>query len=220
MYIDADNITVSNLSKDDGSTARFLQVELDSQIVMNHSTFTNMTVSIINCFSSTMELDNISGENIISNEYIIDWYFCTGLIFSHLTLNNWESQNLPGIINIRGSKVENIEYWEFTDVQLVAIIFDNSELKKSSGNTFNGMNKGILLQSGSIWVISDSVFVNMVQNIKDGLIYQSNIATDGSAIGKQILIITFRNHWFTCYYWKLYFYKQYSKEWRSHKDRL
>jgi hypothetical protein len=72
MYIDADNITVSNLSKDDGSTARFLQVELDSQIVMNHSTFTNMTVSIINCFSSTMELDNISGENIISNEYIID----------------------------------------------------------------------------------------------------------------------------------------------------
>jgi hypothetical protein len=72
MYIVVEYITVSNLSKIDGSTARFMQVELDSQIVMNHSTFTNMTVSIINCFSSTMVLDNITGENIISNEYIID----------------------------------------------------------------------------------------------------------------------------------------------------
>jgi hypothetical protein len=90
--------------------------------------------------------------------------------------------------------VNNIEYSSFTDVQLVAIIFDNSELQMFSGNTFNGMNKGILLKEGSIAIISDSTFFNMVQNIKDGTIYESNIASDGSAIGKQISIISFRNH--------------------------
>jgi hypothetical protein len=97
-------------------------------------------------------------------------------------------------MNIRETVVDNIEYSTFTDVQLVAIIFENSELKMFSGNTFNGMNKGILLKKGSIAIISDSVFVNLVQNIKSGSIYESNIATDGSAISKYILITAFRNH--------------------------
>lgn len=69
------NTQIYNISKEIGSTARFLQTELDSVLTINSTTFTNMEISIANCFSSIMILDDVSGVNITSNEYIIDCYF-------------------------------------------------------------------------------------------------------------------------------------------------
>ena len=55
------------------------------------------------------------------------------------------------------------------------------------------MNKAIKIFKNSTGSVQNSVFLNMIQNIRDGSIYQSKIATDGSAIGKLMLAYTFRN---------------------------
>jgi len=90
--------------------------------------------------------------------------------------------------------VEIIEDSIFTDNQLITILFEHSQLNYFARNTFNGINKAIKLFKNSTGLVQDSIFLNMVQNIRDGSIYQSNIATDGSAIGKLILAYAFRNH--------------------------
>lgn len=88
---------------------------------------------------------------------------------------------------IRETVVDSIQNSEFTDNQLITIVFEKSNLKMFTGNTFNGMNKAIQFKKSSTGVIANSFFYNMIQNIKDGSFYQSNIATDGSAIGKNSL---------------------------------
>ena len=72
LILDITHTTITNLTKDLGSIARFMQVELESVLIMNNVTFTDMEVSIINCFSSDMEIESVTGEHIISNQYIAD----------------------------------------------------------------------------------------------------------------------------------------------------
>jgi hypothetical protein len=85
-------------------------------------------------------------------------------------------------MNIRETVVDNFSDSNFTENQLVVIIFEQSQLKSFSGNTFDSMNKGLKIIKQTTGIIADSFFTNMVQNIKEGSIYQSNIGTDGSAI--------------------------------------
>jgi len=71
----------------------------------------------------------------------------------------------------------------FTNNQLRTLILEQSVLASSINNTFDGINKGIKFDKKSIGKIQDSIFLNMIQDIREGSIYQSNIVGDGSAIG-------------------------------------
>lgn len=103
--------------------------------------------------------------------------------FHKLSLYNCESDGLPGIMNIRETVVDNISNSNFTENQLLVIIFEQSELRSFTQNRFDSLNKGMQIKKNSHGIIADSIFTNMVQNIKEGTIYQSNVASDGSAIG-------------------------------------
>ena len=104
------------------------------------------------------------------------------MIFNSLSLNNCQTVGLPGMINIRETVVDNIANSSFVKSQLLVIIFANSQLKSSTGNTFSAMNKGIQFINNSTGMVANSVFVKMVQNITEGSVYQSKLSSDGSAI--------------------------------------
>ena len=179
-----DHTNVTNISKDAGSTARFLQIELGSYATLNNSRFENNTVSMINCFDSQMVLTDVIGVNIISNEYIIDWYFCEGVTFNKLELREWITNDLPGIIKIRETIITNVQNSYFYHNQLFVMLFESSTVNQFSGNIFDAINRGIQFDKNSNGTITDSIFQNMVQDIRDGDLYNSNIVNDGSAIGK------------------------------------
>jgi hypothetical protein len=161
-----------------------MQVELDSYITMNHTTFSNMSVSMINCFSSEIILENVYGLNIISNEFLIDCYFCPGVTFKSIHMTDCTTLGQLSMINIRETTVDNIQNSEFANSQLAVMHFEKSKLKNFSGNSFDAMNKALKFTKGSVGVITNSIFKNMVQKVKEGSIYESRVISDGSAIGK------------------------------------
>ena len=64
------------------------------------------------------------------------------------------------------------------------MLFESSTVNQFSGNIFDAINRGIQFDKNSNGTITDSIFQNMVQDIRDGDLYNSNIVNDGSAIGK------------------------------------
>lgn len=184
--------TVYNLTKIENTTPRFMKVELGSSLILNHTTFTDMEVSIINCFSSDMEIQFVTAQNIISTEFITDCYFCTSLILKNFELRSSTAVGTAAVINIRETSVETIEDCIFYDNQPLVFLFQESQLNNFQRNSFDGMNKAIKASQRSVGVIKDSNFLNMVQNIKSGDIYQPEIVSDGSGIGKACFV-TYRN---------------------------
>ena len=158
-------------------------MELESTLKMSNSSFANMQISVMSCFNSILELDTISAEHLESDDFIIYWFFCSKIIFKKVTLNNCTSNDIPGVIYFVQTTVNLIENSVFTNNQLRTLILEQSVLASSINNTFDGINKGIKFDKKSIGKIQDSIFLNMIQDIREGSIYQSNIVGDGSAIG-------------------------------------
>jgi hypothetical protein len=161
-----------------------MQVELDSYTSMNHTTFSNMSVSMVNCFSSEIIIENVYGSNIVSDEFIIDFYFCPKVTIKNLHMTDCTTLGQISMIHMRETVVESIQNSDFINSQLAVMHFENSQLKSSFGNSFDAMNKALKFTGGSTGVVTNSTFKNMVQKIKEGSIYQSRVNSDGSAIGK------------------------------------
>jgi hypothetical protein len=176
----------------EGTSPRFMKVEMGSNLVLKHSKFTNMEVSIINCFSSDMEIELVTAKNITSSNYITDSYFCTDLIMKNFELKSCTATDTISVISMRETLVNTIEDCTFYDNQPLIFNFLHSQFNKFERNSFDGMNKAIRAIKQTVGNIKDSSFVGMVQNVKSGDIYQSNIISDGSAIGKTYTI-TYRN---------------------------
>jgi hypothetical protein len=178
-----DHTNVTSLSRDHGSTARFLQIELDSFATMNNTMFSDMTISIANWFSSEIIFTGVQANNISSEEYVIDWYYWPGVTFDKIVMHDWESKHLLGMIQITETTVKNIADSSFSECQLIVIIFKASNVLSFTGNTFDGFNKALSFEKKTNGTISNSIFKNFVQNVRDGVLFQSNIVSDGSAIG-------------------------------------
>ena len=70
------------------------------------------------------------------------------------------------MINFKKAIAENIEDSYFIDSQLITIIFDNSVLKSFTGNTLNGMYKGLQFIRNSNGTVSNSIITGMIQKVK------------------------------------------------------
>ena len=68
--------------------------------------------------------------------------------------------------------------------QLITLVVEHSKIYSFTRNVFDGFNKGVKFHTNSSGTISDSIFMNMIQDIKENTIYQSNVVSDGSAIGE------------------------------------
>lgn len=87
-------------------------------------------------------------------------------------------------MNFRNCIIDRITKSNFTESQLQVMIFVNTLVKEISDTLFDGMNKGLKFMANSNATITNSTFKNMVQNIKEGRLYFSQIQTQGGAIGK------------------------------------
>jgi hypothetical protein len=63
------------------------------------------------------------------------------------------------------------------------MIFRNTLVKEFTDNMLNGMNKGIKIMTNSNATITNSVFKNMKQRIKEEKLYYSDVKSRGSGIG-------------------------------------
>ena len=78
------------------------------------------------------------------------------------------------MINFKKTIAENIVDSYFIDSQLITIIFDNSVLKSFTGNTLNGMYKGLQFIRNSNGTVSNSIITGMIQKVKFNFILFSH----------------------------------------------
>ena len=65
----------------------------------------------------------------------------------------------------------------------------NTNVTVFTNNTLDGINRGLKIYQNSNVKISNSMFKNMVQNIKQEDLYVSDIIDTGSGLGKSYKII-------------------------------
>ena len=64
----------------------------------------------------------------------------------------------------------------------------NTKIKLFENNVLNGMNRGMKISTRSTLIIKNTMFINMKQNIKEGVLYFSEIKASGSAIGNFFIL--------------------------------
>ena len=229
-----DGITANLISLETGSSARFIQIELDSIITLNNSLLEDMKVSIANWFTSIVILNNLIAKNITSSQFIIDCYYCESVTFKNISMSSWSSIGVAGMINFKKAIAENIEDSYFIDSQLITIIFDNSVLKSFTGNTLNGMYKGLQFIRNSNGTVSNSIITGMIQKVKFHFILFSHFLHKVQAalqfISRISLVMVqelvtyfnkfYRYYWFECEYYKHDIFKQQCIQWRSNLNLL
>ena len=124
-----------------------------------------MEISIANWFNSAIILNNFIAKNITSDQSIVDWYYWEGVSFKNISMSSWTAKGVSGMINFRKTVVENISDSFFIDSQLITMIFDKSTLKSFTGNTLNGMYKGLQFIRNSNGTVSNSIITNMIQKV-------------------------------------------------------
>ena len=185
-----DGFNVANLTKDANDlTAWFMRIEESSVGIIQNSRFENIAFVLMSVTNSQLQLVNWYLSNITSRRNNLSFLTSTEIVLKNITTYNLYSKLKPEVLGFNGWIVNEISRWNFTETQLRVFIFQNTLVKIFDSNLINRMNKGILFTDGSVGPITNSTISNMVQNIKSGTIYLSNISSDGSAIGNFRIII-------------------------------
>ena len=178
-----DSVTFKDISRDIDSTARLLRIESNSEVQISNSIFQDINFSIVSVTDSVMRINDTYISNITASQYVIECYTSTGIIFQNLTIFDSQSDDKLGMTNFRDCVIESISNSNFIESQLLVLMFRNTLVKEFTHNTLDSMNRGIKIMSGSNATITNTVFKNMVQNIKESKLYYSEIKRKGSAIG-------------------------------------
>jgi hypothetical protein len=188
-----DSVIVTNLTRIADSSATFLTSVADSVISLNNFEISDIDFLLFILTSSFLTMNNTSLINIRAGYRLIEAYTTKDIIIQNLTVTNSSSEFENDIIHFTECVVESITDSYFFDVQPFAIGFTNTEVKDFSNNIFDGMNRGVRFSKQSTAIISNTTFMNLKQNIREGDIYFSQINYSGSAISKFILQLKFRN---------------------------
>jgi predicted outer membrane repeat protein len=173
---------ITNVYAEVGHNPAFMHLDLESTVQINDWIFKDLTVSVISCFNSKIELVNVELSNASTSSYIFDFYQCEDIVFNSFTMTDWEAEDVSGIIKFRETAVKNIENSIFSKSQPIVMIFESSTIQSFTGNSFDGFNMAIQFTKQTNGTIIDTEFKNFVQNIKEGDFFQSSITSDGSAL--------------------------------------
>lgn len=182
------SVNIQDITRNIDSTARVFRVESSSTAAISNSTFTDINFSVISVTDSTIQLYDSEMKNISASQNIIECYTSSGIIFRNLTMRDSQTRDRPSMISFRSWTIESISNSKFLDSQLLVFTLRSSQLKEFNSNVLNAMNRGIQLLANSNATIINSIFTNMKQFIRDGKLYQSNIDSLGSAIGKILFL--------------------------------
>jgi hypothetical protein len=182
-----DSVVVTNLTRIANSPATFLTSVADSVISLNNFEISDIEFLLFILTDSSLTMTNTSLVNIRAGYRLIEAYTTKNIIIQNLTVTNSSSEFRNDIIHFTECVVESITDSYFFDVQPFALAFTNTEVKNFNNNIFDGMNRGVKFDKQSTAIISNTTFMNMKQNIREGDIYFSEILHSGSAIGKFIL---------------------------------
>ena len=175
--------SITNITRDSSSHAKVFVAESGSLAIFENVYFEDVSPEIIATTDSTLRLYDTYIKNVASDGHVIEGYNSHNIIIDNLTTYNCETTKYISIIEFRKSTVETIKNSLFEETQLSVFVFRNTNVSSFANNTINGINRGISVLSNSNMVISNSIFQNLVQNIKEEQLYQENIIHGGSAIG-------------------------------------
>ena len=194
--------TATNITKNVSSPmSRFIRIEESSIGTISNSKIANISLVFLSSVSSQMEISNWIFSNMTWRRNTLEFITSTGVILRNVSTYNLTSTQRPNMFQFSNSVIEEISNCSFTLTQPIAFVFQSTLLKKFDHNLLNLLNKGIRLTSGSIGYITNTKIMNMVQNFTSGSLYQSNINSDGSAIGKNLKLYIYRNNWLECDSW-------------------
>ena len=105
------------------------------------------------------------------------------MILRHFTLSDSETVDLNAVFHIHSTHIASLEDSIFTNNLPLVFYIDGSQIDSFTRNTLTGMARGLRISEDSTAVISNSVFFDMLQLVKEGDTYKSHVFDDGSAIG-------------------------------------
>ena len=155
---------MTTISAAESANYLLINMDLSSVAIISNSIFQNMSVAILNCFDSEVNIVNSTYSYIVSNQYIFNFYQCYNIKFEQSKFTGWTTTQHIGIVIYRDSTIDYIKNSMFTNSQLITFVFISSNLTSFDNNTMSGVNKGIKFSNNWNATITNSNFINFVQN--------------------------------------------------------
>ena len=165
--------TLNNIRRDTNSHAKIFVAESGSLAIFQNIYIEDMAPEIIAITNSTLRLYDTYIKNVTSDGHVIEGYSSHNIIIDNLTTHDLETKKYISIIEFRKSTVDIIKNSLFKETQLSVFVFRNTNVSIFTNNTLDGINRGISVLSNSNVNISNSIFKNLVQNIKREQLYQA-----------------------------------------------
>lgn len=146
-------------------------------------------------FVSTVKLTNVHMSNIQTEERIMNMFEVTNISITNLNTYNLKSSDRDEIFYFWRCIIDLVTLSTHTDSQFIVYHFRESTVTEFSHNILSSMYKGIQIED-SVASITNTTIKSMVQNERSGLVEQSQLSVDGSAIRKCILIKHYRHNQF------------------------
>ena len=184
-----DSVEMLDITRDIASVVRIFRVEDESVVNITNSKFFNINSSLASFINSVLQVDNTTAINITAAQYVIEWYSSSGIVLQNFTIIDSKSTEREAMIHFKNWEIERISESYFTESQLLVFLIIHTKVKLFENNVLNGMNRGMKIVSRSTLIIKNTMFINMKQNIKEGVLYFSEIIASGSAIGNFIFFL-------------------------------
>jgi hypothetical protein len=191
-------VNIYNVSKDLTGNGDILEFASSAAAVIRESTIDSIDFSlswtltscltkkqsVFSTIESTAQFYDTVISNVKSKDHLFEWIISTGIILNNVTIFNSETLNKLQMMSFSKSKVTRISHSNFTQNQKITFLFSKTTISEFDANVLDGRNRGIRLIDNSNATISNSVFKNMQQLVKEGNISVSELNHSGAAIRK------------------------------------
>ena len=184
-----DNWIIHNITTDIDQASKIIEIHTDSNAIINNVRIEDIRLGVVSLTDSTLEIYNSYIGDVTAIDSIFDVYTSKDMVFDNLTTFNCVTDNRRATIAFRSSTIDMMRNCYFQESQLNVMEMRNTNVTVFTNNTLDGINRGLKIYQNSNVKISNSMFKNMVQNIRQEDLYVSDIIDTGSGLGKSYKII-------------------------------
>ena len=178
------NTIIKNITRNVDSTRRILVIHADSHAIISNLHIETIRLGVISVTDSVMEIYDSYMGDVVAEDSVIDVYTSNDVVIDNFTTFDWTTSKQSGMIAFRSSSINLIRDSHFELSQPTMMELSNTNVTLATNITLDGIYKGLRVRDESRITLTNSIIKNMIQNIKEGDVLQSDITSSGSAIGK------------------------------------
>ena len=157
------NVEISRVKT--SSSSPFIRVAFDSKLEIDHLRYYNSEVTFLSAYSITVFANNLVYENCTSvdSSSPISFDQSKSLTFSNWTIKNVDAPNSNYILKVSNSNLQ-VNNASFENLMQPAAYFLKDTISNIVGLTINNCSRGLISESTSIGILSNSTISNSGSN--------------------------------------------------------